>query len=85
MKNVLIVTERMSQKLKIFPPKRFPIQSKLTSQISIKVLKPSKMVKNTLKKGISQKNFLRKIFSFYESHQVQKTSNEQSCSSSKAV
>ena len=40
---------RKDQKLKLFPPKNFPIQSKLTSQILIKVLKSSKMMKNTLK------------------------------------
>ena len=39
----------MDQKLKLFSPKHFPIQSKLTSQTSMKVLKFYKNSENDLK------------------------------------
>ena len=57
MEKSLIGSKRMDQKLKHYPPKNFPIQSKLTSQISMKVSKPAKIVKNELKqKEIAKKS-----------------------------
>ena len=62
MEKSLLGIKRMDQNLKLYPPKNFSIQSKLTSQILMKVSKPPKTVKNELKQRKSQKKFLRNFF-----------------------
>ena len=45
----MIGSKRMDQKLKVYPPKNFSIQAKLTSQISMKVSKSPKLVEKWVK------------------------------------